>query len=45
MTQIRLALMLYFFMVAHNPIEGLPEVYKYMLEMLLVQEIFLRMDS
>ena len=50
MTRIRLALMLYFFMVAHraacqNPVEGLLESYKDMVEVLLVLEIFLTNDS
>ena len=46
MTQIRLALMLYFFMVAdkaacQNPVEGLFGAYEDMVEVLLVLEIFL----
>ena len=49
MTQIRLALMLYF-MVAHkaampNPMEGPLEVYEDLVEVLLVLEIFLTEDS
>ena len=47
MTRIRLALMLYFFMVASvaNPVEGLLEDYEDMVEVLLVLEIFLTEDS
>ena len=46
MTRIRLALMLYFFVVAHkaacqNPVEGLFGAYEDMVEVLLVLEIFL----
>ena len=46
MIRIRLVLMLYFFMVANqscmpNPVEGLLEVYKDMVEVLLVLGIFL----
>ena len=57
MTWIRLALMLYFFIVAHiaaygcpencmqNPVEGLLEAYEDMVDVLLVLEIFLIEDS
>ena len=50
MTRIKLMLMLYFFMAAHkacmpNPAEGLLEVYKDMVEVLLVLKIFLIKDS
>ena len=50
MTPIRLALMLYFFMVAHkscmpNPVEGLFNVYENMVEDLLVLEISITKDS
>ena len=51
MTRIRLALMLYFIMVANkaacqtNPVEGFLEVYEDMVEDLLVLEIFLTGDS
>ena len=46
MTQIRLVLMMYFFMVAHKAAcqtlsKGLLEVYEDMVEVLLVLEIFL----
>ena len=40
MTRIRLVLMLYFFIMP-NPVEGLFEVYEDMVEVLLVLEIFL----
>ena len=50
MTRIRLTLMLNSFMVVHksymqNPVEGLLEVYKSMVKLLLVLEIFLTEDS
>ena len=50
MTRIRLALMSYFFIVAHkaacqNPVKGLLEVYEDMIEVLLVLKIFLTEDS
>ena len=49
MTRIRLALMLYFFVVTTklhaNPVEGLLEVYKDIVEVLLVLETFLTEDS
>ena len=49
MTRIRLALMLYFFMVAKkllpNPVEGIFEAYECMVEVLLVLEISLTEDS
>ena len=50
MTQVRLALILYFFMITHkscmpNPVEGLLEVFEDMVEVLLVLEIFLTEDS
>ena len=45
MIRIRLALMLYFFIVANkscmpNPVEGLPKVYEDMVEVLLLLKIF-----
>ena len=53
MTQIRLALMLYFFMVAHkahfscipNPVDILLELFEDLVEVLVVLEIFLTKDS
>ena len=53
MTQIRLALMLYFFMVAHkahfscipNPVDILLELFEDLVEVLVVLEIFLIEDS
>ena len=49
MARIRLALMLYFFVVTTklhaNPVEGLLEVYEDMVEVLLVLDIFLTKDS
>ena len=50
MTQIRLALMLYFFIgcpqsCMPNTLKGLPEVYEDMVEVLLVLETFLTEDS
>ena len=50
MTRIRLALMWYFFMVAHiaeksKPVEGLLEVSEDKVEVFLVPEMFLTEDS
>ena len=50
MNRIRLALMLYIFMVAKqscmpNPTKGLLEVYEDMVEVLHVREMFLTKDS
>ena len=45
MTRISLVLMLYFFMVAQKAVECLLEVYEDMVEVLLVLEIFLTVDS
>ena len=50
MTQIRLALTLYFFMITHkscmpNPVKGLLEVFEDMVEVLQVLEIFFTEDS
>ena len=51
MTWIIIVLMLYFLMVARpqscmpNPVEGLLEVYKDMVEVLLMLEVFLTEDS
>ena len=48
MTRIRLALVFYFFMVAHKgtgPVDSILEVYEDVVEVLLVLEILLTEDS